>query len=302
VSPRGVVSYQRGTNPLRTEVPSTPSVQEGLLGAAIFAGRGYIYLAADYIGGGVSHDLHPYYHAETTANAVVDLLRAARDWTRAQGMTYPRPLLLTGFSQGGHATMAAHRALQMLDDPDLQVTASAPIAGVYDLGEIGIRFAILEPEAVNALYIAYIANSYSAIYGQPLDSFLREPYASQVPRLFDGTNTGAEIIAALPATIEGLIQPEMLEQLRAGERTWFADAMADNDVYDWMPAVPVRLYYGERDLDVGAEQSIVTADWMTGLGADVEAISAGETNHTETVYAALPDVLAWFDTFAPMTR
>jgi hypothetical protein len=41
---------------------------------------------------------------------------------------------------------------------------------------------------------------------------------------------------------------------------------------------------------------------MTGLGADVEAISAGETNHTETVYAALPDVLAWFDTFAPMTR
>jgi len=69
-----------------------------------------------------------------------------------------------------------------------------------------------------------------------------------------------------------------------------------------MPAVPVRLYYGERDLDVGAEQSIVTADWMTGLGADVEAISAGETNHTETVYAALPDVLAWFDTFAPMTR
>jgi hypothetical protein len=301
VSPRGVVSYQRGTNPLRTEVPSTPSVQEGLLGAAIFAGRGYIYLAADYIGGGVSHDLHPYYHAETTANAVVDLLRAARDWTRAQGMTYPRPLLLTGFSQGGHAAMAAHRALQMLDDPDLQVTASAPIAGPYNISGISIPYNLTGQAALNSLYIAYIAHAYSVIYEQPLDSFLREPYASQVPALFDGTHSTDQVNDALPTSVEALVQPDMLRQLREGEANWFLEAARANDVYDWTPLVPVRLYNGERDLDVSPEQARFTAAHMTALGADVQFMSAGETDHGASILAVMPEIVAWFDTFAPIT-
>jgi dienelactone hydrolase len=297
---RGVVSYQRGTNPLRTEVPSAPSVQEGLLGAAIFAGRGYLYLAADYIGGGVSTEMHPYYHADSATNAVVDLLRAAHDWTAEQAIAWPRPLLLTGFSQGGHATMAAHRALQMLDDPRFQVSASAPIAGPFNLSAISIPFSINGQAGLNSLYIAYIANAYSVIYDQPLDSFLREPYAGQVPVLFDGTHTSAEISAALPTVVEELVQPEMLAQLRSGEDNWFTEGARRNDVYDWTPAAPVRLYYGERDLDVGSEHAIFTAAHMSALGADVQAISAGETDHGQTILAVFSDVVAWFDSFAPM--
>jgi dienelactone hydrolase len=299
---RGVVSYQRGTNPLRADVPSTPSVQEGLLGAAIFAGRGYLYLAADYIGGGVSTSMHPYYHADSTANAVIDLLRAAHDWTAEQGIAWPRPLLLTGFSQGGHATMAAHRALQTLDDSRFQVSASAPIAGPFNLSAISIPFSINGRAELNSLYIAYIANAYSVIYDQPLDSFLREPYAGQVRVLFDGTHSSAQISAALPSVVEELVQPEMLAQLRSGEDNWFIEAARQNDVYDWAPTAPVRLYYGERDSDVGSEHALFTAANMTALGANVQAISAGETDHAETILAVFADVVAWFDSFAPLSR
>jgi hypothetical protein len=297
---RGVISYQRGTNPLRADVPSAPSASEGLMASAIFAGRGYLYLAADYIGGGVSTEMHPYYHADSTANAVIDLLRATHDWTAEQGIAWPRPLLLTGFSQGGHATMAAHRALQTLDDPRFQVTASAPIAGPFNLSAISIPFSINGQAGLNSLYIAYIANAYSVIYDQPLDSFLREPYAGQVPALFDGTHSSAEISAALPTVVEELVQPEMLEQLRSGQDNWFVEAARQNDVYDWAPAAPMRLYYGERDLDVGSEHAIFTAAHMTALGADVRAISAGETDHGQTILAVFADVVAWFDSFAPV--
>jgi len=297
---RGVVSYQRGTNPLRADVPSTPSIQEGLLGAAIFGGRGYLYVAADYIGAGVSSEMHPYYHAESATTAVVDLLRAAYDWTTDQGIAWSRPLLLTGFSQGGHATMVAHRALQTLDDPRFQVTASAPIAGPFNISAISIPFSINGQAGLNSLYIAYIAYAYSVIYDQPLDSFLREPYAAQVPALFDGTHSSAEISAALPTSVEELVQPAMLAQLRSGEDNWFVEAARQNDVYDWSSLAPVRLYYGERDLDVGSEHAIFTAAHMTALGADVQAISAGETDHGQTILAVFADVVAWFDSFAPM--
>lgn len=298
VAPRGVVSYQRGTNPLRTEVPSAPSTSEGLLGAAVFAGTGYIYVAADYIGGGVSTEMHPYYHAESTANAVVDLLRAAHTWVAESDIAWPTPLMLTGFSQGGHATMAAHRALQTLADPRFQVAASAPVAGPTNVSEISIRFNLSGQAALNTLYIAYIAYAYSVIYQQPLNSFLREPYAELVPALFDGTHSSAEISAALPTVVEDLVQPDMLRQLLSGENNWFIEAAQANDVYDWVPDAPVRLYYGERDLDVGSEHSLFAASHMTALGADVQAISAGSTDHGQTIYAVLPDILTWFNTLA----
>jgi hypothetical protein len=42
----------------------------------IFAARGYVVVAADYVGLGVSETFHPYLHAESEATAVVDALRA----------------------------------------------------------------------------------------------------------------------------------------------------------------------------------------------------------------------------------
>jgi hypothetical protein len=67
---RGVVSYQHGTNVNRHATPSRPSIGEGVLGAAVLAGGGYIFTAPDYIGLGTSREIHTYLHAESTANAV----------------------------------------------------------------------------------------------------------------------------------------------------------------------------------------------------------------------------------------
>ena len=41
---------------------------------------------------------------------------------------------LTGYSQGGHVTMAAHRELETFHTNEFTVTACAPCAGPYDLG------------------------------------------------------------------------------------------------------------------------------------------------------------------------
>jgi dienelactone hydrolase len=120
------VSWQHGTTTQRSEVPSKPTPDEGVVASLVFAGHGYLLAAPDYLGLGTSEGRHPYYHAESTAASVVDLLRAARRLAEARDLAWPEPLFLTGFSQGGHASIAALRELEAAAEPGLRVTGARP--------------------------------------------------------------------------------------------------------------------------------------------------------------------------------
>jgi dienelactone hydrolase len=87
-----------------------------------------LLVAPDYIGLGISAAAHPYLHAVTEANAVIDLLRAARVIVDAKGYVWPSRVMLVGFSQGGHSTLAAQRALEATPIDGIEVAASASIA------------------------------------------------------------------------------------------------------------------------------------------------------------------------------
>jgi acetyl esterase/lipase len=60
------------------------------------------------------------------------MLRAARRAAVSVGFALDGRLFLTGFSQGGHATMALHRHLESDLPGEFEVTACAPMSGVYD--------------------------------------------------------------------------------------------------------------------------------------------------------------------------
>ena len=108
-APKGVVSYQHGTNPTRSLAPSKPTLGEGVIGSAVFAGGWYLFVAPDYIGLGASTELHPYFNTKSTVASVVDCLRAARACCDGLKIKWPDSVFLTGFSQGGHATIAVHK-------------------------------------------------------------------------------------------------------------------------------------------------------------------------------------------------
>ncbi len=74
-----VVSYQHGTVFSRYEVPSCiEKSMETRLIVARFAGQGYIVIAADYIGKGVSAEPDSWLVKESTAQACLDMLLASR--------------------------------------------------------------------------------------------------------------------------------------------------------------------------------------------------------------------------------
>lgn len=292
---RGVVSYQHGTNPTRSEAPSAPTLGEGVLGSAVFAGGGYLFLAPDYPGLGASTGTQPYLYSPTTVNAVVDLLEAARDVTKGLGEEWNPSVYLIGFSQGGHATANVQRALESLNDPALPVRAAAAVSGAYDLARISVPFALRGTSQAHSLYLAYIVRAYAEIYGQPMESLVSKHYAESLPRLFDGTHTVDEIVAALPRAPRDMFTPEFLANSESGPDRWFQEALAENEAYNWAPRAPLRLYYGDSDQDVSPADSKFAAKSMRERGGNVELVPLGPYTHNESILHALPRVRRWFD-------
>ena len=295
--PRGVVSYHHATRTSRQDVPSRKS-REGLLAAIGFGGHGYLVAAPDYLGLGTSPAPHPYLHTETEANAVIDLLAAARRLTRHLKGTWPDRIFLTGFSQGGHASMAAQRALEAQPRHDLRITAAAPVAGLYDISGLAFPFALEGRSSRSSLYIAYVTTAYSRLYGQPLSSLVTPAWADELPALFDGAVTFDEIVQRLPPDPRALLRPDFLDAREARESHWFLAALKANDVNDWAPAAPVRLYYGTEDDDSPPSDALRAAERFRSLGGCAIAIDVGATDHEETIFAAVPHVVAWFDSLS----
>jgi pimeloyl-ACP methyl ester carboxylesterase len=292
---RGIVSWQHGTATERSEVPSKPTPDEGVVASVAFAGHGYLLAAPDYLGLGASPGRHPYYHAESTAASVVDLLRAARRLAEAEGFAWPDKLFLSGFSQGGHATLAALRELQEADEPGLRVTAAAPIAGPFDLSGLSFPRALEGEAQSSSLYLGYLVASYSRVYGEPLGSTLLPQHARAVEELFDGSHGGEAIIEALPRDPREMFQPEFLEAFEARRPNWLVDRLRENDLVALTPRVPVRLYYGGLDVDVSPEEARAQARRWSERGIDARAIDVGPFDHDASVLEAAPLVRDWFD-------
>ena len=128
-----VLSYQHGTIFRDAEAPSNNAVASEI--SVVMASLGYIVLAPDYVGYGVSKGVpHPYLQAAPMAASVIDFLTAAKTWRQQTGVYDNQQLFLTGYSEGGYATMAAHRALQAGNLPHLQqLRMVVPGAGPYNV-------------------------------------------------------------------------------------------------------------------------------------------------------------------------
>ena len=262
--------------------------------AALVAGTGHILLAPDYLGLGESHAIHPYMHVKTTVDTCVDFLKASHALLQQLHQDWPPRLFLMGFSQGGHSTLAVQRELEKLGDPRFNVKAAASVAGAFQLRDISFPQALTGVTPSHVFYLAYMTNAYTSIYGHPIASVLEKPYAETVPVLFDGNHEIDEIVAGLPASPRDLFVPEFLAAYDNGTAHWLLDAISQNDVEDWTPRAPVRLYYGENDVDVLPEEARRGESALKSRGAAVTALSVGPYDHNTSFLYAMPLVMQWF--------
>lgn len=294
------VAWLHGTRAYREY---TGSMSENLDRAAAvqFAAAGYVTAAPDYLGLGVGPGHHPYMLTKPTVTASIDSLRATRTLAARVGKRLDRKVLVTGFSQGGQASMLVGRALQQGADGYFRLAALAPIAGPHDIRGQELPSALdgrLDGRSAG-FYLGYAMTAWNRshdIYESPGDAF-RAPYDQTVEGLFDGTHTEEEIFAALPATPQELFTDSFLAEL-ANPTGTLRRVLAVNDdaCRDWRPRVPVRLYAGTADRDVVFSNSESCQRTLAGSGTKATLVNLGDIDHFTSGHRALPQILTWFNT------
>ncbi|MCE9523729.1 MAG: hypothetical protein K8S25_15025, partial [Alphaproteobacteria bacterium] len=147
VAARRLVSFQHGTTTTRSAVPSQPD-GTGIATAIAFGGNGYALVVPDYPGLGLSQGRHPYYVADAIGPAVAAMIEAAE---RIDGVPHA-PVFLSGFSEGGWASLAA---LRVLESKGVAVLGSAQVAGAYDLRHVSLPLTLKGGSPSYSLYLAY---------------------------------------------------------------------------------------------------------------------------------------------------
>jgi pimeloyl-ACP methyl ester carboxylesterase len=275
--PIDMVSFQHGTIAAHTQAPSALALSstELILYTAL-ASPGFISVAPDLIGFGASKDkLHPYYIEEFTASAIVDALKAARDLASDLKRNFSGKLFLAGYSQGGYATMATHKSIETEGLEGFDLIASFPAAGGYDIKNMQEYFFGLQTYE-QPFYLAFVAQAYKKTFdwAPPLTDMFREPYASRIPALLDGSKSAGQINEQLTLSMPDLLTAEILANIDTDVKfKYLIDAFNANSLTDWKPTKPMFMYHGDADTTVPYSNSIATYNKLIANGTSTSVVT-----------------------------
>ncbi len=285
-----MVSYQHGTVASDNSVASRRN-DEVVIGI-VYATSGYMCTMPDLLGLGDSPGLHPYIHAKSEATAVIDMLRACRDFSTDLNKVWDHRLFLFGYSQGGHSTMATHREIQTYYEPEFVVTGSAPMAGPYDCSGVQAQVITSFDPYPTPGYLPYVLFSYQMVYHLVPDvvALLKPPYDSIIPPMFDGTHDIGEINNVSNPVPRLMVKDAEMAAFDADPNHPLKVALRKNDLYDWIPKSPVKMFYCSSDDQVNYQNSIVAYNHFVAAGATTVSLfeTADNLNHGD---CALPTML-----------
>ena len=275
--------YQHGTVDSKDDVPS--NLEGGYQLAMFWGGMGYLSCAPDYLGLGDSRGFHPYVHSATEASAAIDMILAAKDFP-FENIEYNDQLFVTGYSQGGHAAAAAQKAIEENPATSLTVTASAPMSGPYSVSGVMKGILVGDDPYYFPAYGVWTALSYNDVYElslPPAETF-KEPIATWATQFYNHEiglfDLNEDIIAWLETNYgasvpKHMFQDSILNDLLDDIDSPYDLALQDNDLFDWAPQAPTRLFYCNADDQVPFNNSIIADNAMNAAGAlNTDAVPA----------------------------
>lgn len=242
-----VLSYQHGTIFRDIEAPSNNAAPSEV--AVLMASLGYIVLAPDYVGYGVSKGApHPYLQATPSAAATVDFLTAAKTWRQQQGVPDNGQLFLTGYSEGGYVTLATHRALQEANSPHLQNLRQVVVGGGPYNVQATMDGLVNLVRNENNLLGALINPGFLHYLGNSAQREVRRALLKQL----------------LPDDTDVVMDTKFIDVFLADDEPGLERL---SNVHQWKPNLPVHFYHGREDRTVPYNSSATTVQAMQARGA-----------------------------------
>lgn len=280
------LAYMHGTVDNRWAVPSQLTSEGSSLMA--YAGIGGIAVAPDYPGLGTGRGFHPYVHVESQSRSGIDLIRAAQAFALEKEVQYNDGLLITGYSQGGHGALGLHKEIEEKYSDEFTVSASSPMSGPHSLSDIMLNLVLDGSEYGFAAYLPNTIISMQTAYGDIYDDLseifkpvyvpMIQSYIDEEIGLFDLND---QLLAKINELEGGnfvikMFNEELIDELNTNENHPFLVALRANDLVDWAPQAPTRLYYCTGDDQVPFLNSLVAEEGMIAAGGqDVAAIQVG---------------------------
>lgn len=233
---------------------------------------GYAAMYPDYYGIGKGEGRHLYQHAWSEAHAFIYMLMAVDELNKELKIEPNGQLFLTGYSQGGHASFAAQKYIEELDDPRFQVTATSPMSGAYDM--TGEQENYMFQEYPRPFYLPYLLLSYQTAYHildmkDPYEVFA-EPFDTLFPPFFEDNDrrTLDELDKLLPSVPAKVVKSKWIEDYRNDPDHPFKKRLRENNLTNWKPEAPVQLCYCKGDKEVSYKNSEVAYERIKALGVE----------------------------------
>lgn len=257
--PLPLIAFARGTELDKIHTNADPTDKLAKLLMTFFASQGYAVVATDYLGYALSsYPYHPYMHADSEASAVIDSIRATRNAASTLGLTLNGKVMLSGYSQGGHAAMATQRVIERDNAGEFNLVAAAHLAGPYYVSKAligGASTPILGVQYFTPFQITAWQKIYGNLYNNVSDVF-NAPYASFIEGLFPVVNYPADLAklpasATAPATAMDLVfKAGFMTDLATNPSNATIVAARKQDLLGWDPKAPTTLCGGSGDTTV----------------------------------------------------
>lgn len=297
-----VLSFQNGTNTLNADSPSESPTSNNWFLLESIASMGFIVVVPDYIGFGASSQLpHPYLHAESTTQSILDMLRAVTELsTDDKILAKPtKDLFIFGYSQGGWATMQLQRAIEKNYSSEFNLIASSCAAGPYSI-ELMNEHITSQTDYEMPYFLTYLLNSYHSLklFANPLSDFIQEPYASKIPGLYDGLHTGGTINTELTKNMANLLTLEYRTEFATNPKFLaLKSQFMANSVAPWKMSTPTRLYHGSNDELIPPNMSERMFQDLKTAGTPDDLIEKKSITTIDHASGAIPvgvETIKWF--------
>jgi pimeloyl-ACP methyl ester carboxylesterase len=190
--------------------------------------------------------------------------------------------------------MATHHEIEKNHSDEFQVTASAPLAGPYDL-EATVDTIIAWGRYKRPILMAYMMNSYDYYYGwNRLSEVFKEPWASEIPDYFDGTQGIDVINNRMPQKLDSLMVESFINDYKTGGETEFRNAVRENSLLNYVPSAPVRLIHGNADRTVPYSNSLAALEFYESQNKTNVDMVTVEGDHQTAAEAAIVGAMVWF--------
>ncbi len=267
-----ILAFQHATQLQSDKAPSKDWTDpQVLFGITYCLTGGYAVVMADYPGLGDSTVFHPYVH-RSLSYSVVDIIRAARNYlgdSNSQNATWNNQLFLMGYSEGGYITMAAAKEIQDNHGNEFTVNAVAPMAGPYYLSGAMRELMLQDLPYGDPYFLPYFILGYRSVYGDQYFSpsfAMKSPYDSTLPPLFDGTHDSATVNAAMPDVPRDILNDNYIGLLQNTDSE-LCGLLKENDLWNWTPSMPMKLFHDPEDDRVPYENSQTTYNQFIQNGA-----------------------------------